>query len=154
MAQHPLHAGPPFLPPPPGDRLLFNQAARIDLGHGHIGLRLSTVTSQLHLISIIWDFDETIHQVLFPSLPQQGQLGPPSPTEDANYLNLLEEAAKPSFLIVPFQSPTRKALPSTTCADLLFNAAQEALPGEYIYGVEGRIFEIALAVQQGKYPSP
>ena len=149
-----MHAGPPFLPPPPGDRLLFNQAVRIDLGHGHIGLRLSTVTSRPHLISIFWDFDETVHQVLFPPPPQHDQLGPPSPTEDANHLDMQEEAAKPSYLIVPFQSPTRKPLPSATCADLLFNAAQEALPGEFIYGVEGRIFEIALAVQQGKYPSP
>ena len=149
-----MHAGPLFLPPPPGDRLLFNQADRIDLGHGHIGLRLSTVASRLHLISIFWDFDETAHQVLLPSPPQHGQPGPPSPTEDADHLDMEEEAAKPPCLIVPFQSPTRKPLPSATCADLLFNAAQAALPGEHIYGVEGRVFEIALAVQQGKYPSP
>ena len=148
-----MHAGPPFLPPPPGDRLLFNQADRIDLGHGHIGLRLSTVTSRLHLISISWDFDEIAHQLLFPSLPQHGQVGPSSPTEDASHLDIYEETAKPSCLIVPFQSPTRKPLTSATCADLLFNAAQAALPGEHIYGVDGGVFEIALAVQQGKYPS-
>ena len=128
-----MHPGPPFLPPPPGNTLLFNRAQRMDLHSGHIGLRLFTETDPEYLIVLTWDFDEFLPQVLWPPASLPRPMDTHSPTEEAPRYDLELEASRPSCVILPYESPARVMLRPALCFELLYMTAQLTERHEYIY---------------------